>query len=55
MIAFLYLLAALGVAYWAKVHDRNPALWFALSIALTPLGGALAIRFADRWFSARRP
>ena len=51
MIVFLYLLAAMGVAYWAKIHGRNTALWFALSVVLTPLGGSLALMLADRWFS----
>ena len=43
--------AAMGVAYWAKIHGRNTALWFALSVVLTPLGGSLALMLADRWFS----
>ena len=28
---FLYMLAAMGVAYWAKLDGRNPAVWFAAS------------------------
>jgi hypothetical protein len=51
MIVFLYLLAAMGVGYWAKIHGRNTALWFALAVVLTPLGAGIAMAFADRWFS----
>ena len=51
MLVFLYLLAAMGVAYWAKIHGRNAALWFALAIALTPLGASIAMAALDRWFS----
>ena len=51
MLVFLYLLAAMGVAYWAKIHARNATLWFALAVVLTPLGAGLAMAAMDRWFS----
>ena len=51
MLVFLYLLAAMGVAYWAKIHGRNTALWLGLAIVLTPLGAGLAMALADRWSS----
>ena len=49
MYVFFYLLAAIGVAYWAKLARRNPFLWFAASLALTPLGGSVALMIADRY------
>ncbi|MBW8707982.1 MAG: hypothetical protein JF627_01695 [Alphaproteobacteria bacterium] len=49
MLVFLYMLAAMGVAYWAKLHRRNPVLWFAASIIFTPLGSSLAIMALDRY------
>ena len=49
MLIFLYLLAAMGVAYWAQLHGRSTALWFFLSVAITPLGGSLAMMLADRF------
>jgi hypothetical protein len=48
MIVFLYILAAMGVAYWAKLHGRNAVLWFVIAAAITPLGGSLALMAADR-------
>ncbi|MCP5410700.1 MAG: hypothetical protein H6924_00865 [Alphaproteobacteria bacterium] len=48
MLVFLYFLAAMGLAYWAKIHGRNPALWFILAVALTPLGASVALMVADR-------
>jgi hypothetical protein len=48
MLVFLYFLAAMGLAYWAKLHGRNAALWFVVSVAITPLGGSLALMVADR-------
>jgi len=47
---FLYLLAAMGVCYWAKLDGRNPAVWFAAAIVLTPLGASIALIVADRYF-----
>jgi len=49
MFIFLYVLAAMGVAYWAKLDGRNPALWFGASLALTPLGASVALMIADRY------
>ena len=51
MLVFLYLLAAMGVAYWAKIHGRKPWIWFALAVGLTPLGASIALALSDRWFS----
>ncbi len=50
MLVFLYLLAAMGVAYWAKLNKRNPAVWFAAGIFLTPLGASLALSLAGRYW-----
>ena len=52
MYIFFYLLAAMGVAYWARLRGRSPLLWFAASVALTPLGASIALMLADRtgWF-----
>jgi hypothetical protein len=47
---FLYLLAAMGVAYWAKLEGRNPAIWFGASLMLTPLGASIGLMIADRYF-----
>ncbi len=49
MLVFLYVLAAIGVAYWAKRDKRNPAVWFAAGLFLTPLGASLALMVADRY------
>lgn len=49
MLVFLYLLAALGVAYWAKLDRRNPGLWFVASVILTPLGASIALILFDRF------
>ena len=49
MMVFLYLLAAMGVAYWAKLDRRNPALWFALSVLCTPLLASLTLYVMDRY------
>ena len=49
MYVFFYLLAALGIAYWAKLDGRNPLLWFAASVALTPIGGSVALMIADKY------
>ncbi len=50
MLVFLYLLAAMGVAYWAKLDRRNPGLWFAASVILTPLGASIGLMVMDRYF-----
>ena len=39
----------MGVAYWAKRNGRNPLIWFAASVALTPLGGSIALMIADKY------
>jgi len=49
MIIFLWLLAAMGVGYWAKIHGRNAAIWFALAIILTPLGASVLLMLSDRF------
>ena len=48
MFVFLYLLAAMGVAYWAKLDGRKPGIWFALAILLTPLGASIALMVRTR-------
>jgi hypothetical protein len=50
MWIFIYLLAAMGVAYWAKQDGRNPSLWFAAAIVMTPLGASIALMIWDRYF-----
>jgi hypothetical protein len=50
MFFFFYLLAAMGVSYWAKMDGRNPAVWFAAAVMLTPLGASIALMIADRYF-----
>jgi len=50
---FFYFLSAMGIAYWAKLDGRNPTIWFAASVVLTPLGASIALMIADRyerWF-----
>ena len=42
-------LAAMGVAYWARLRGRHALLWFAASVALTPLGGSVALMITDRY------
>ena len=49
MFIFFYLLAAMGVAYWAKLDGRNAALWFAAGVALTPLGASLVLGLMNRY------
>jgi hypothetical protein len=48
MIVFLYLLAAMGVAYWARLDGRKPGVWFLLAILLTPLGASVALMIRSR-------
>ena len=43
MWVFIYVLAAMGVAYWAKRDGRNPTVWFAAAVAMTPLGASIAL------------
>ncbi len=49
MIVFLYLLAAMGVAYWARLDGRKPGVWFLLAILLTPLGASVALMIRGRF------
>jgi hypothetical protein len=49
MLIFFYLLAAMGIAYWAKLDGRNPGIWFAAAIVLTPIGGTIALMIADKY------
>ena len=49
MLIFLYILAAMGVAYWAKLGRRRPGIWFAAALILTPLGGSIGLMLADRY------
>ena len=49
MLAFLYLLAAIGVAYAAKLQGRKPWFWFALGVVLTPIGGSLLLMGFNRY------
>jgi len=51
MWVFIYVLAAMGVAYWARLDGRNPTLWFAAAIVTTPLGASIALKIWDRYFS----
>jgi hypothetical protein len=48
MLLFLYVLAAMGVAYWAKLDGRNPGVWFAASLFLSPLGSSIALMLLAR-------
>jgi hypothetical protein len=47
---FFYMLAAMGIAYWAKLDGRNPLVWFVASVALTAIGGSIALMIANRYF-----
>jgi hypothetical protein len=49
MFVFLWLLCSMGVAFAARQNGRNPALWFALSAALSPLVGSVALILANRF------
>jgi hypothetical protein len=48
MFIFLWILAAMGVAYWAKLDGRKPGIWFALAIVLTPLGASVLMMLSNR-------
>jgi hypothetical protein len=48
MFIFLWVLAAMGVGYWAKINSRNPALWFAIAVLLSPLVGSIALMVIER-------
>ena len=49
MFIFLWLLASMGVAYWAKLDGRNPFFWFAAAVLLSPLIASVALWAADRY------
>jgi hypothetical protein len=53
ILLFLWVLGAIGVAYAAKQSARGPLPWFVLGMILTPIGGGLALKYANRlgWFS----
>jgi len=55
MLPFLWILGAIGVAFCAKLSGRGPFTWFIVGVALTPLGGSLALMAANRlgWFNPR--
>ena len=55
MLFFLWILGAIGVAYGAKLSGRGPWSWFIVGVALTPIGGSLALMTANRhgWFNPR--
>ena len=48
LIAFLWIIGAMGVAYAAKLSGRTPFLWLLLGIVLTPIGGGLLLSAANR-------
>jgi hypothetical protein len=48
MFVFFWVLASMGVAYWAKINRRNPALWFTVAVLLSPLVGAIALKLMAR-------
>ena len=48
MFVFLYVLAAMGIAYWARLNGRKPGVWFLLAILLTPLGASVAMAIRGR-------
>jgi hypothetical protein len=49
VFVFFYILAAMGIAYWAKLDGRNPLVWFVASVALTPIGSSVALMIMDRY------
>jgi hypothetical protein len=48
MILFLYLLAAMGVGYWAKLDGRHAGLWFAAAVVGKPRGATQPINVRGR-------
>jgi hypothetical protein len=48
MLVFFWVLASMGVAYWAKIHGRNTALWFVIAVLLSPPAGAIALAVMAR-------
>jgi hypothetical protein len=49
VFVFLYILAAMGVAYWAKIDGRKPYVWVVLALMLTPLGASIALYLRERF------
>jgi hypothetical protein len=49
MLAFLWILASVGVAYGAKVSGRKPFAWFVIAMFATPLLGSVALIMANRY------
>lgn len=49
MLAFLWILAAIGVAYGAKISGRNAIAWFVIAMVATPLLGSAALIAANRY------
>jgi hypothetical protein len=49
MLVFFWVLAAMGVAYAAKLSHRQPFGWFVMAIALSPLVGAAALWTVNRY------
>jgi len=49
MLLFFYLLASMGVGYWAKINHRNPALWFGVSVIGTPLLASVMLYAMERY------
>ena len=46
---FFYLLASMGLAYWAKINRRNPLLWFGMAVICTPLLASIILYTIDRY------
>lgn len=53
MFVFLWILCSMGVAYWAKLNGRKPWWWFVLSLAISPLGGSVALWAYNRYGMSR--
>ena len=49
MFVFLWLLASMGVGYWAKLDGRNPAFWFAAAALLSPLVGSVLLWAVNKY------
>jgi hypothetical protein len=49
MLLFFYLLASMGLAYWAKINRRNPALWFGMAVICTPLLASIILYAMERY------
>ena len=49
MLAFLWILSSVGVAYGAKISGRNAFAWFVIALCATPLLGSVALITANRY------